>query len=210
MVKRGLTVVELNYGPDSNDPRPYHGPEHTSFVTGAASVLADQAIARGSISASQKSLLRIAASYHDVVNDKEAEDNEMQSAVIAARHMRMLTSFSESQVRQVVEAILATKVKEAAPDHIVQSADESNYLGMLLADADLSALGSPVDIFWPVAQRFFAESQPEQPLAGEALRQFAQDQIALVGGHSYYTQEARQTFNHQPEIIEFLQTMFAK
>jgi len=210
VVKRGLAVVELNYGPGSNDPRPYHGPEHTLFVTGAAAILADQAIDRGSISASQKGLLRIAASYHDVVNDKGAEDNEMKSAVVAARHMRMLTTFSESQVRQVVEAILATRVREVSPDHIVQSADESNYLGMLLADADLSALGSPVDIFWPVAQRFFAESQPEQPLTGEALRQFAHDQITLVGGHNYYTEEARQTFNHQPEIIEFLQTMLAK
>jgi len=206
LIARGMETVIRLYGPNSPDPMPYHGPEHTMMVITSAGRLADAALAAGKITASQHDLLMIAAAYHDVVQD-EGHDNEALSAELAARHMNMVGIFAKEEIDRVQKVIAATKVESVADYIIEQSADPDDYLTMLMADADLSSLGLPQDQYWDSACRFFAESNPGVELEGETLRAFIKDQIRIVGSHRYHTAEACSLFNCQTENLEFLHKM---
>ncbi len=206
LIDRALLKVEKDYGLGGHTPKPYHSPERTIWVLSAAEQLADAAIINGKITKWEKELLKIAAAYNNVVHDSNDPESEERSAEIAARHMNMLGLFGPQDIDRTGRIILATKVKDQTEGHIQQSASKDDYLTMLMADADLFSLGAQPEVYWDMAKRLFAETHPDQELAGESLRQFVHEQQNLISGHRYYTQEARQLFNHQPEILELLQS----
>lgn len=209
LISRGLDTVIRNYGPNSPDPKPYHGPEHTLMVITSAGRLADAAMAGGRIDRAQHDLLMIAAAYHDAVYDAQRSDSEELSAELAARHMNMLGIFSQAETDRVKSTIAATKVKTVANHRIEQSASPDDYLTMLMADADLSSFGLPKIEYWNSARRFFAETYPGIQLTGEVLQAFLVNQIQIVGNHSYKTDEARHLFHCQPENVEFLKSLYS-
>lgn len=204
LAKQALYSVSHKYGLGSAERRPYHDTQHTIWVADAAVGLAAQACQNDRISPGQRDLILIAGAYHDVVQEIGADDNERQSAAQAARAMRSTGIFDDEEIALVEDAILGTKVQQVSGGRIVQSAEGRSYLAKLLADADLSTFGAPTAFYWDAAQRFFTETNPGVPMVGAILRQFLQQQVQLVSGHKYYTDEARQKFNNQPTNIDFL------
>ncbi len=223
LVGNAFKIIDTKYGPESPNPLHYHGPEHTHLVVRSANQLALAAHKRGKITDREIQLLRIGAAYHDIEfetstkndtlivkkkqNDAEepSVDWERLSAERAANAMAVWPDFSDDEIDRVKRMILATKVKDASPEvGIVQSPDKSDYLTKLMVDADTSSLGAPVEVYWDMAQRYFAEDQPGVRFSSKTFYDFVDRQKGLVANHKYQTVEARRLFNHQPEILEFL------
>jgi predicted metal-dependent HD superfamily phosphohydrolase len=209
LVQRGLMEVERRHGPNSPNPKPYHGPEHTRLVFNSAEQIADLALVAGKITARQRKIIRVVPPYHDLIYVPGATDNELQSAMVLQRHMRIFGVLGEQDIHDALTALMATEVEEVTPTRIVQAVDQNHYLSMIMADADTSSFGSPPEIYWDMATRYFKETNPGVALEAEDLQRFVQSQIPRVEGHVYYTDEARQLFNHQPENLEFLRSIAA-
>jgi predicted metal-dependent HD superfamily phosphohydrolase len=205
----GHGIVDSKYGPQSTRHLIYHGPEHTAEVTDSARQLGERAYQAGKISAGDIDLLKIAAAFHDTVFEYLASDNEAQSAELAVTAMRTFNCFSEEDYQQVREAIAATVVKDIIDDRIIQSADGKGYLAQLMADADLSSLGSQPGVYWTTAQRFFKETNPDPKakLVGDVLKSFIERQKRVVSAHQFYTDEAQELFHYKPDILSFLDTL---
>jgi|GEM_PF-3987407 len=209
LISRGLNTVNRCYGPDSPNPKPYHGPEHTLMVVTSAGLLADAAVAAGKITHDQHDALMIAAAYHDAVHEDD-QDSEELSAELAVRHMNLVLGIlSQTDINQVKRAIAATRVKAVANHRIEQSASPDDYLTMLMADADLSSFGLPKAQYWDTARRFFAETNPGIELAGQALQAFIRHQIKRITHHKYMTEEGRHLFHCQQENVEFLKSLYS-
>lgn len=204
LTRKALLLIKEKYGYNSPNPRPYHGVEHSLWVMNAAYMLGEQAVQNGNIPAWQLDLLLLSGAYHNVFHERGAADNELKSAELAAKEMESAGVFYGTEIAVVQDGIMATLVREAIGSRIVQSAEGRSYFAKLMADADLSWLGAALSVYWDNAQRFFAENNPGVELKGQAFQDFARNQVRLVGGHRYYTEEAHQTFHHQPEIIDFL------
>jgi predicted metal-dependent HD superfamily phosphohydrolase len=209
LTKLALFRINEQYGAKGKDPKPYHGIEHTLWVMNAAYSLALLAAQNGNLPANQVELALINGAFHDVVHNDGALDNEKLSAQMAAFEMEATGVFSSEEISIVANAIPATTVISVENDRIIQAVEGRGYLGILLADADLSTFGAPLQVYWDSAQRFFAETNPGVPLRGEAFRQFAQRQVRVVSNHRYHTEEARTLYSNQPEIIDFLTAQLA-
>lgn len=220
LVSKAYESVRTKYGPESRHPLPYHSFEHTNLVVRSADQLAHAANKNGKIKYREIQLLRIAAAHHDIIQDTRALKqvrvpspggaarflpDEHLSAEAAARNMSDWNIFSDDETNRVTRIILATKLQEASPEiGIRQSPDTNDYLTLLMVDADTSSLGAPVEIYWDMAQRFFAEENPELEFSRQVFSDFVERQKGMVANHKFQTEEARQLFNHQAEILEFL------
>lgn len=212
LTEQAFTEIITQYGPDGAEPRPYHDIMHTFWVHGMAGQLGRLAQSRGLITPEQADLLLIAAAYHDVVyhNGDGDDDNEQLSAETAAQNMRLAKAFTQAEIAETAEIIMATKVKSFESDRIIQSAEDSTYPGKLLADADLSSFGAPMQVYWNSAMRFFEETFPGVEFEGKPARDFLERQIRVVGAHQYFTDEGRQLFSHQQENVAFLAKMLER
>src|SRR5205085_12266673 len=86
--------------------------------------------------AAQPDAMEMALWYHDAIYDTHADDNEEQSATLAA-HILRDAAVPEVFVQTVVRLIVATKHHTAAEDPDTR----------LLVDIDLAILGQPPQIF---------------------------------------------------------------
>lgn len=208
LAQKALLRIKAEYGPNGREPKSYHGVEHTLWVMHAGYRLALLAVQNGNMPPEQADLALIKGAYHDSVHESQPDD-EIKSANLAVTDMQEIGVFSLAEALLVKDGIWATTVKAIVDDRIIQAVEGRGYQGMLMADADLSSFGAPVGVYWDSAQRFFEETNPGVPLRGEVFREFAQRQIRVVSKHQFHTQEARQLYNHKPEIIQFLTDQLA-
>ncbi|HET7528865.1 MAG TPA: HD domain-containing protein [Candidatus Saccharimonadales bacterium] len=209
LTRKATFLVKEKYGARSPDPRPYHGIEHTLWVMSAAYMLGRRAVQNGNIPAWQLELLLLDGAYHDVFHERGATNNEHKSAQLAAADMAAAGVFYDQEIALVQDGIIATQVQSATSRRIVQSAESRSYFARLMADADLSSFGAPHNVFWDFAQRYFAETNPGVEFKGQAFDDFVRQHVHIVGGHKYYTDEARQVFPYQAQNVDFLTAQLA-
>ena len=106
-------------------PRAYHTLAHARQVVTAVEQLARYAVEVDSV--------RLAAWHHDAVYEPGATDNEVRSAIFAARSLSHLP-LAPARIREVERLIRLTATHRAAPG------DDN---GQVLSDADLAILGAP-------------------------------------------------------------------
>lgn len=139
-----LTDILRRYGNDSKGGEiwlPYHNADHSRQVHDVAVSLAKTLVDQGRISPDDVPLVRIAAIFHDFEQLQGSGENERQSAAAAEAAMRTQDGvFSEMDILKVREMILGTTFDQ---EKKAQSADGSNLLVSIIADADLAAAGLP-------------------------------------------------------------------
>lgn len=192
--------IDRRYGPSSKNYKSYHNVGHFDFVTTA---LAKISLSRG-VPAHERMLLVHAATYHDYFNGICPGLDEELSAKAAVRALRFVGAFSKADEAFVKKPIIGTACGLDGA-RIVQKADDMDEYAQMLADADLSNLGSPTEAYWPIAKSLHYEFHPDTKLEGEALIKFADFEIEVQKAHSYYTPEAAQLFPNKLQNIEFLQ-----
>lgn len=206
VIDRGIELVTERYGPNSERPKPYHGPEHTDDVMNAVAQLADLAMQKNRISPQEKPLLLIAAAYHDVVHQIGSEMNKEMSANTATANMIGAGSFDSSDIKTVQDLIMATRLSVedcVAGVLVAQAVTRGDYLTRLIADADLSYLGQPAKIFLDRYQKYHQEKEGSQELP-QITPELAAENINFMLGHKFYTDEAKQLFPYKPRNIELL------
>jgi uncharacterized protein len=121
-------------------------------------------------------LLEVAAAYHDSGYLEVCDGHEQVSIQIASTTLPRF-GFSPAQVQRVICLILATQVPQCP----------CNLAEEILVDADLDVLGR---------EDFFERNEAlRQELANLGIefsqRQWLEEQISFLQGHSYFTQAAR-------------------
>jgi predicted metal-dependent HD superfamily phosphohydrolase len=105
--------------------RYYHTLEHIEHVLNIIETFQDQT--------KDMTVVQLAAWFHDLVYDTQANDNEERSAEYASDWLASL-GFSSRIIATVSRFILSTKSHQAAPD---------DFECQVFLDADLAILGSP-------------------------------------------------------------------
>ncbi len=105
----------------------YHDVNHTLYVIEKAEYIA----LKEETSKKNVRLVKIAALYHDVGFVNTREGHEKESCKIAKLQLKGY-DFPKEDIDVVCEAIMATKIPQ----------NPTNYLGQILADADLEYLAT--------------------------------------------------------------------
>ncbi|MCP6759543.1 MAG: hypothetical protein NHB32_12420 [Fischerella sp. CENA71] len=108
----------------SSPGRYYHTLEHIQHVLNTIDTLQYQI--------QDFSAVKLAAWFHDVIYDTQAQDNEQQSAIYAVEVLKLL-GLSDSIITKTKSLILNTKHHQAEPN---------DFDAQVLLDADLAILGS--------------------------------------------------------------------
>ncbi|PIR13320.1 MAG: hypothetical protein COV50_06225 [Flavobacteriales bacterium CG11_big_fil_rev_8_21_14_0_20_35_7] len=185
----------------------YHNLSHTEFVLKSALELAmDQ-----NLPESERELLTLAASAHDVIQDHNPltpnynADNERESGEWLTAQMKQHPDvFSDNDFYRIPIIINATYVKHRE-DGLKQSALTGHQLSELLCDADLAALGSPWNIYEPNMRAYYQELHPNG--TDENWKNYLKLQVPILLQHHYYTQEAQERFCHLRENAEKVEGM---
>lgn len=195
------TIAEIagRYGPNGTNPKLYHHDGHATLVTRSTTAINRRA------GASQRVILlsEVGATNHDREQDLGSIKNEKASSKLAVVSMRETDLFDTSDEESVEEIIDGTIVVIDGP-HIYQRAADLGVLARRVADADLSALGMPPEISWPIAKSFHYECRPNDLLVGETLVDYALFQIEVQKNHEFFTNEARECFPYKQDNIDFL------
>jgi predicted metal-dependent HD superfamily phosphohydrolase len=185
----------------------YHNLGHTEFVLQEALKLAQD---RG-LSESETELLTLAAVAHDVIHDEDPLDNdynaenEHASGTWLVNQMRQFEgAFTEKDLVRIPIIIDATYVKHRE-DELRQSALTGHQLSELLCDADLGALGSPWDVYFPKMKAIYDETMPKGK--DEDWKEFLELQIVILLQHHYYTPEGQKRYSHLRENAEKVEEM---
>ncbi len=113
--------------------RRYHGAAHLEEVLAVLAGLG----ADGGLSRRDQAVADLAAWFHDAVYDPTAEDNERQSARLAASELGSL-GVPEPEIDEIVAAVTMTA------DHVTRPGDP---VAAALHDADLWILSAPTERF---------------------------------------------------------------
>lgn len=148
---------------------PYHNFNHALDVYSTTQLLAKLS----NLDSENGFLLNTGALLHDLVVVPGAKDNEEVSAKLAGLYLST-QSYSSSQVNQVQDLILATKMPQ----------QPHNYLEQLICDADLDNLGRPD--FLELGEKV----RQELKLPAEAS--WYQRQLSFLKSHQYHTSVARE------------------
>lgn len=186
----------------------YHNLVHTKNVVSSARKIAERAIENGTIEDNAGVLAEIAAAFHDVEQRRGSGVNEEESVRLAQNEMTKENVFSSRDAEKVKNMILATIVSFAG-GNMKQSATD-DYLTKILADADLSSLGQPPEVYWASAQSLLKEiKNTDAPTLKDQL-DWARGQIIFLSNHEFYTDEAKELFPHKEENIEFAKEQVRK
>ncbi len=192
-----LSEIESKYGTgkgDGSQPLKYHNIGHTSGVMKAAVGIGKLALENGRINNSDIPLIRIAAAYHDLVQGLGPGVNESESARIASDIMTATGYFDEKEIEKVREMILSTRVDYENDGSMRQAAKEDDYLGMVIADADLSHLGSNREVYLTQVLNLIGELQGNS-LTMDAYIAFMKKQVMFMSKHRYHTEEASRLYS---------------
>ena len=186
---------------------PYHNLSHTELVLQSALQLAED---RG-LPESERELLTLAACAHDVIQDRNPlssdynADNEQKSGEWLVSQMKQHPeAFGGNDLRRAPIIINATYVKHRE-DGLHQSAQSGHQLSELLCDADLSALGSPWDIYEKKMKAYYKELHPNG--TPEDWKNYLKLQVSILLQHHYYTKEAQERFYHLRDNAERVEKM---
>jgi len=204
LVKQAVEQMRVRYGesdPQDESKAPkkkYHNADHARAAVNAVERMADIAL----LTNREKNLLRIAMAYHDWESSDENDLNEKQSAEHAIEEMRT-AGFDEGDIDLVREMIMATKFKFVG-SVMMQEVDSDNervrLLKQIAADADLSGLGSP----WEVYRKNSVDLGQESRKDTQSV-EFWEGQIRFMSGfvsRGYYTQAARVCFPEAENNLE--------
>lgn len=152
--------------------RSYHSIEHTLDVYASAISIAEAE----QVSGESLDLLKTAALLHDAGFMDLPEDHERGSCLFARANLPQF-GYNESQVEQVCELILATKIPQ----------NPFNKVSEVLCDADLDYLGR--DDFHSIGERLFQEMKAHGVL--KTRREWNLLQEKFLARHTYFTDTNR-------------------
>jgi len=202
IIEGAYDLVDEKYGVNSEHPKNFHNLVHTANVVEAAMAMADKALANGKIKPNDKKLIAIAAAYHDTEQQLGGGANETASAVLALEAMRQIGTFSQIDEQDVTDMIMATKIYFDENGIMRQSASD-DYRTQIIADADLSHLGGPTELYEERFISLFREFNPTLDTDDDKFKAFLKNQEAFMQNHSYYTSEASNIFNGKDTNIEY-------
>ena len=192
LISIALKRIANEYDEGGPNFRAYHNTTHTTNAIESAQKLSEVAQAKARITDREAALCMLAAAYHDVVHNGDADpENEQLSADFASTMMQSYTEFTHDDIKRVQHMILATKCTQKYP-RIVQSPAPHDYPAKLLCDADLSSFGKPFDDFLGSSLSFFRELYPDPD--DSQLSRFLDAQIQLLSNHTYWTSEATEAY----------------
>lgn len=206
LINYALFEIEKKYGTgegDGQSPRRYHNKVHAQNVIDAAGKIAQLAVKKGKIKNTDTPLIKIAPAFHDIEQDLGSGLNEEESARKAEEQMRKTGFYSDEEIRKVREMIMATRV-HYDEGGMSQFATE-NYMTQIIADADLSNLGNPYELYWDRARRLLEEVKNTRKPSGEDIKSFMRGQISFLQSHRFYTEEARALFPYKKDNIKTTQ-----
>lgn len=204
VINFALAEVEKKYGTGAGDgesPKFYHNLEHTKNVLESAREMAELAIKNGKIKVGDDVFLSIAAAAHDLVHGLSEGESERQSSKGIQEEMVKTNAFSLDDLEKVNQIILATIV--SFENGVMKQSATEDYLTQIAADADLSSLGQPVEIYWDASQRLLMEMKGTETPTLEDQLAWAKGQVGFLSNHKFYTPEADQLFPHKEQNIEY-------
>lgn len=211
IVDKMFSEVEKKYGTGNGDgehPLKYHNLEHSRDVYNDSLAIAALAVEQGKINTSKIDALKRASSAHDCEQMLGSGLNERESCAIVAQKMKECKMFSDEEINETDDIIMATEI-QINNGVLHQSAKADNYLGQILADADLANLGQEHEVFWRKYMNFVEEASRGEP-SRELLITLYRNEINLLKNHRYYTPEAETLFPHQRENLELVQNKFTE
>jgi len=122
-------------------------------------------------------LLKTAALFHDLGHISTYDNHEDESGKIAQKILPDF-GYSEEQISQIVNLILATKMPP----------EPKNHLEKIICDADLDYLGRAD--FVPVAYNLYRELRNMNKI--NSFEEWKKIQIDFIKQHSYFTETAQQ------------------
>ena len=146
----------------------YHNIDHTRDVLESAMRIA----AYQKLEASQMTLLRIAALYHDSGFTSTYRDHELKGCELAMDTLPRY-GFSEDQLNIICGMIRATKIPQSP----------HNEMEKILCDADLDYLGR--DDFYEIGSKLFEEMKTQGTV--ETEREWNLVQKTFLESHRYHT-----------------------
>lgn len=176
----------------------YHNTQHTLSVIEATLRYAQQ----DGLSSRDLELLAIAAAWHDVGYTVQRHRNEPIGSAMAEAAMRRVGGYTDSEVADVVSAILATEVvDDPASASLVQKA--RGRLSPWLLDGDLSNFGSKD--FFSVSLKLLRELSGFEVVNVEELQnplalKFVASTLRMLHTHEYQTDAARLLLSRQKEL----------
>lgn len=155
---------------------PYHCLRHTESVVSSAKLLGEKA----GIAERDLELLICAAWFHDLGYLRQVEGHEEVSMEMAAEFWNK-NGGSKEDLQKVLEMIAATKMPQSP----------KNFLGELMADADLSGLGKPT-----YASRSLDLRKEKAMHGGDTANEekWLEGELKFLNFHRYFTKEAEQIF----------------
>lgn len=195
--------IERRYGPEGQTPLEYHNLPHTLNVESAVGAIARLAVLKRRFNLLHFSDLKVAASFHDETQLHGSRMNEVMSAksmIDAVEHLGLQEVFTEDHLGRSVRYLLATIV-EFHDGKMYQSAGD-DYGEMILADADLSALGAPFGAHWLQVQKLFREFKGDGRSTYEQIKFLREVQLPLLEHHRFYTEEAATLYPDQAQNYE--------
>ncbi len=170
----------------------FHHLEHVEQVAEAAGQLAGAA----GLDARESAILEIAAWFHDLGYANGAAGHEERSAALARSVMEPL-GIGEDMLTRIENCILATRMPQRPADR----------LEALMADADLSHLGTPG--YW----NFIGKLRQElREVHGKTMNdeEWLRFEVDFMENHAYHTPEAQALYGRQKrKHLKKLQTMLA-
>jgi predicted metal-dependent HD superfamily phosphohydrolase len=146
---------------------------------------------------SEYDCVKLAIWFHDAIYEPQRNDNELESARLAAQHLSHF-GLPENKIQKVEKMILATARHDAS---------ELDFDGRLFLDLDLSILGANAEIYKKYAQAIRREySFVPQNLYSEGrkkiLGNFLRREFIYLTGEMRFRFEAAARVNIENEIKE--------
>lgn len=205
LINFAFSEIERRYGTGvggAETPRFYHNLDHTKNVVESSRKIAELAVINNKINASDTILIEIAASFHDIEQNLGPGLNERECVRILEERIAKTSSFSPSDLEKIERMILSTIVSWNG--EVMKQSETDDYLTKIIADADLSSLGQPPEIYWDAAQKLLREiKNTDSPSLRDQL-DWAQGQIKFLSNHEFHTNEARKIFSNKQTNIEFI------
>ncbi len=160
----------------------YHNVDHTLSVLEYCRLLAEDE----KLNTEEIEILLFAALFHDYGFIKSPIEHEVTGAKMAAEYCKTI-DFSEEEIKQIEDLILATKWPQVP----------TNHLSEIICDADLAYLGT---LEYPRIANGLREERTILgfPFTDEAWFNL---QISFLKEHQFFTESAKKRFQAQKEIF---------
>lgn len=201
LVDEGIAAIDRRYGPNGETPLGYHNPNHSRSMHAAGLAMCELAVMWGNFDPALVPAARVAFGWHDSVQLRGSGVNEAESIyemheAVRRKGRRGLT-LSDRSAERAGQYMAATVVELDEKGVLRQSPIGDDYGELITADADLSSLGAPSDVYWPQVQGLFMELKGPNANRETQIQFLANSQIPLLQCHEFYTLEAQRLFPYQ-------------